>query len=256
MSLPITLASATPSLCSDRTLELVHPALLARREVVLAELGGRGLGAVAGALQRAGASVRQVPDLAAARREASLSGPATVLVIDATGRTQQVLTALKGLSRQEAVLLLSSTATSAERTALLSGGADYVLSGASPAEVIAVLDAVLRRGGQDNLITPPTDMHCGDLGVRLSHRTASRGGVHLRLTALEFDLLAYFVRHTGQALSRQRLLAEVWGHDIGGLETVTVHVRRLRMKIETDPARPARLQTIWGVGYRLVPGSE
>lgn len=256
MSLPITLAAAPTSSRTDWTIDLVRPALLAGRHVVLADLGGRGLVPVVGALQRAGASVRVVTDLAGARREAALSGPAAVLVVDATARTGQVLTALKALSRQEAVLLMSMTATSAERIQLLRGGADYVLVGTAPEEVVAVLAAVLRRSGNGAMTAPPTELHCGDLSVHLPTRTVSCGGRYLGLTALEFDLLAYFVRHCGQALCRQRLLADVWGHDIGGLETVTVHVRRLRLKIEADPSRPVRLQTVWGVGYRMVQGGE
>ncbi len=254
MSVQIMPVAAPTSAPSDWSIDVVRPGLLARREVVLADASGRGLGPVTGALQRAGASVRVVTDLTGARREATLTGPGTALVVDASGRTRQVLTALKALSQQAAVLLLSTTATRAERIELLRGGADYVLSCAAPDEVVAVLAAVLRRSEHGNLISPPTDLHCGDLSVHLSTRTASRGGTHLALTALEFDLLAYFVRHTGQAMCRQRLLADVWGHDIGGLETVTVHVRRLRLKIEPDASRPVRLQTVWGVGYRMVPG--
>ncbi|MDQ3611589.1 MAG: response regulator transcription factor, partial [Actinomycetota bacterium] len=253
MSLPITLAAAPTPRRSDWAIDLVRPALLARREVVLADLGRRGLGQLAGALQRAGASVRVVTDLAGARREATLSGPTAALVVDATARTRQVLTALEALSRQPAVLVLSTTATSAERIELLRGGADCVLSRTSPEEVVAVLDAVLRRSERGDVMRQPAELHCGDLSVHLRTRTALCGGVYLALTALEFDLLAYFIRHTGQALCRQQLLADVWGHDIGGLDTVTVHVRRLRLKIEADPTRPLLLQTVWGVGYRMVP---
>jgi DNA-binding response OmpR family regulator len=92
--------------------------------------------------------------------------------------------------------------------------------------------------------------------VHLPTRQGTCGGRLLSLTALEFDLLAYFIAHAGEALGRERLLADVWGYDIGGLETVTVHVRRLRKKIESDPSRPLMLETVWGVGYRLALGAD
>jgi len=71
------------------------------------------------------------------------------------------------------------------------------------------------------------------------------------LTTKEFDLLSCFVRHSGKALKRDRLLAEVWGYTVGEASTVTVHVRRLRSKVEADPNRPELIQTVWGVGYRF-----
>lgn len=89
-----------------------------------------------------------------------------------------------------------------------------------------------------------------------AHQDGCGCGRCLTLTALEFGLLAYFMTKAGQALTRERLLADVWGYDVGGLDTVTVHVRRLRMKIEVDPSRPALLRTVWGTGYRLEAGTD
>jgi DNA-binding response OmpR family regulator len=121
------------------------------------------------------------------------------------------------------------------------------------AEVVAVLSAVLRRSAAALSEPAPDLLTVGDLQLHLSARLATAGGAGLRLTSLEFDLLAYFAHRPGQSLTRQRLLCDVWGYDVGGLDTVTVHVRRLRTKIEHDPSRPVRLQTVWGVGYRLGP---
>ncbi|MBA3798851.1 MAG: winged helix-turn-helix transcriptional regulator [Geodermatophilaceae bacterium] len=95
----------------------------------------------------------------------------------------------------------------------------------------------------------------GEIRLHLLQRTATTALRTLALTPLEFDLLAYFVAHIGEALSRDRLLENVWGYDIGGRDTVTVHIRRLRQKIEADPSRPTLLQTVWGIGYRLNPNS-
>lgn len=93
----------------------------------------------------------------------------------------------------------------------------------------------------------------GDLVLDPEERTVTRSGRALRLTAREFDLLRYLVTHPDVVLSREDLLREVWGWSFGDQSTVTVHVRRLREKVETDPRRPARLLTVWGVGYRWEP---
>ncbi|MGW7359088.1 winged helix-turn-helix domain-containing protein, partial [Streptomyces sp. NPDC054802] len=82
-------------------------------------------------------------------------------------------------------------------------------------------------------------------------RRAVKDGRELALTLREFDLLAHLMRHPGQAIGRERLMQEVWGWEFGDLSTVTVHVRRLRGKIEDDPGQPKLIQTVWGVGYRF-----
>lgn len=89
------------------------------------------------------------------------------------------------------------------------------------------------------------------LTVDPSSRRAAKDGVELALTLREFDLLAFFLRHPGRAYAREDLMREVWGWDFGDLSTVTVHVRRLRGKVEDDPAHPRLIQTVWGVGYRF-----
>ena len=90
----------------------------------------------------------------------------------------------------------------------------------------------------------------GNLRLLMSARQATLDGAELSLTTREFDLLAFFIAHPGVAYSRTDLLEKVWGWDFGDQSTVTVHVRRLREKIERDPAKPARVATVWGVGYR------
>lgn len=148
------------------------------------------------------------------------------------------------------MLLVSADATAAERIHLLRCGADHVLAAPEPEELVAVLAAVLRRADVQPLVRVPELLSSGALSVHLPTRAGTCGGRLLSLTALEFDLLACFIAHAGEALGRGRL-ADVWGYDIGGLETVTVHVRRLRKKIEQHPSRPLMLQTVWGIGYRL-----
>ena len=94
----------------------------------------------------------------------------------------------------------------------------------------------------------------GDLVVRPQLRTVERAGVALDLTTKEFDLLVFLASHPRQVFSRQQLLDAVWGYDyFGDASTVTVHIRRLREKVEADPAEPLRLKTVWGVGYKFEP---
>ena len=92
--------------------------------------------------------------------------------------------------------------------------------------------------------------------MRISSRTrvVEREGVDLRLTAREFDLLLFLARHAGQVFSREQLMDAVWDFDFAGDPgTVTVHMRRLREKVEEDPSRPRYLKTVWGVGYKFEP---
>jgi len=122
----------------------------------------------------------------------------------------------------------------------------------SPRELAARVRTVLRRS------TPRAEVEkrlsFGDVELELSTREAHRGGLEVRLTAKEFDLLWFLASHPRRVFSRDQLMASVWGYtaalDTG---TVTVHVRRLRKKLERDPSQPQHLQTVWGVGYRLVP---
>jgi len=147
------------------------------------------------------------------------------------------------------VVMLTARGEVADRIVGLEVGADdYVLKPFSPREVVLRVDSVLRRSRGER--SAPARMRDGDLVVDTTARSASLRGDILALTNREFDLLAFLVEHAGQAFSRDELLRQVWGWEIGDRSTVTVHVRRLRAKVEPDPARPRRLRTVWGVGYR------
>jgi two-component system response regulator ResD len=91
----------------------------------------------------------------------------------------------------------------------------------------------------------------GSVALDTAARVATRDGVGLPLTTREFDLLAFLMAHPGRAFSRAELMQHVWGWTFGDQSTVTVHVRRLREKIEDDPTSPALIKTVWGIGYRL-----
>jgi len=133
------------------------------------------------------------------------------------------------------------------------GADDYVTKPFSPRELAARVQAVLRRAKS----LPGADaemLRYGALRINARTRVVDREGVDLRLTAREFDLLLYLARNAGQVFSRDQLLDAVWDYDFAGdAGTVTVHMRRLREKIEEDPARPRYLKTVWGVGYKFEP---
>ncbi len=154
------------------------------------------------------------------------------------------------------VIMLTARGDEEDRVLGLELGADdYVVKPFSPRELTARVRAVLRRavatGVPDGLGVAVVEH--GDVRVDVAAREVELGGQLVILTAREFDLLAYLVRHPRKAMSREELLERVWGYTFGDTATVTVHVRRLREKIETDPSTPRHLLTVWGVGYRWDP---
>lgn len=152
------------------------------------------------------------------------------------------------------VIMLTALGEEADRLCGLELGADdYVTKPFSPRELVLRVQSVLRRVSGPAPVDTGEPMRAGELLIDPSARQALRAGVPLALTVREFDLLTFLVRHPRRAFSRPELLEQVWGYSIGDLSTVTVHVRRLREKVEADPARPARIVTVWGIGYRFEP---
>jgi DNA-binding response OmpR family regulator len=150
------------------------------------------------------------------------------------------------------IVMLTALGEEEDRVLGLELGADdYVTKPFSPRELVLRVASVLRRfrelPARDLGIGPVLD---GELRVDIPGRRASLAGKELALTVREFDLLAFLVRRPGQVFTRAELLERVWGWDFGDQSTVTVHVRRLREKIEDDPTKPTRIATVWGVGYR------
>ena len=154
------------------------------------------------------------------------------------------------------VIMLTARGEEADRIVGLELGADdYVSKPFSPRELTARIKAVLRRAGG-----PVADsggeaalLRAGSLEVDTVAHEARRDGELVSLTSREFDLLVHLMRHPRRAFRREQLLEQVWGFAYGDTSTVTVHVRRLREKVETDPAAPRHVGTVWGVGYRFEP---
>jgi DNA-binding response OmpR family regulator len=148
------------------------------------------------------------------------------------------------------VLMLTALTDEEARVAGLEAGADdYVCKPFSPRELVLRIRSLLRRMRADPAPLPHL-LRDGDLHFDLTTRQLLLAGHTVSLTTREHDLLAFLMRHPDVAFTRQQLLEKVWGWSHGDLSTVTVHVRRLREKVEHDAGVPKRLQTVFGVGYR------
>jgi two-component system, OmpR family, response regulator ResD len=207
-------------------------------------------------LQRAGYRTAIAADGAQALEAASERRP-DLVVLDLMLPRIGGLDVMRRLREQDhdrmPIILLTAKGEESDRIIGLRLGADdYVVKPFSPAELVARIDAVLRRvdvpAGQGEAI------EVGDLVVDPSSRRVLVSGVEAQLTGREFDLLLFFIMHPGQVFSRNQLMDAVWQYSFyTDTSTVTVHLRRLRAKIETDPAEPRHLQTVWGIGYRFQP---
>jgi two-component system response regulator ResD len=205
-------------------------------------------------LTRAGYETRVAMDGIQALEEADAWGP-DLIVLDLMLPGLDGLEVLRRLravdKRGVAVILLTARGEPSDRiTGLRMGADDYVAKPFSPAELIARIDAVLRRVDSAPESEPP--LVFGDLEIDPQSRKVSVTGATPSLTQREFDLLLFLARHPGVVFTRSQLMDQVWQFSFyTDTATVTVHIRRLRAKIEPDPAHPSYIETVWGVGYRF-----
>jgi DNA-binding response OmpR family regulator len=205
-------------------------------------------------LEREGYSTLQAGDGDEAKRLLELDVPSLV-VLDLMLPGINGLALCRWLRTRSTVpvIMLTARGEEADRIVGLELGADdYVTKPFSPRELVARVKTVLRRAEPESRLEERLTV--GELDIDASSREVVRSGEVLRLTAKEFDLLWFLASHPRRVFSRAQLMDRVWGYaaafDTG---TVTVHIRRLREKIELDPSRPRHLETVWGVGYRLSP---
>jgi DNA-binding response OmpR family regulator len=169
----------------------------------------------------------------------------------------EVYRRLLGAEGRVPLIMLTARGEEEDRIVGLSMGADdYVVKPFSPRELVARVGAVLRRAGEDTSAgTQERTLAFDELEIDPNTREVTVRGAPVTLTAREFDLLYYLASQPKRVFTRDQLMEEVWGYTFAAeTSTVTVHVRRLREKVEADPAQPRYLQTVWGVGYRFGGG--
>ncbi|RLV54886.1 DNA-binding response regulator [Aeromicrobium phragmitis] len=149
------------------------------------------------------------------------------------------------------IIMVSAKDTEVDKVVGLELGADdYVTKPYSPRELVARIRAVLRRGGVEEAEESPT-LQVGTVRMDVDRHIVTVDGVEVRFPLKEFELLEFFLRNPGRVLTRGQLIDRVWGADyVGDTKTLDVHVKRLRAKIEPDPAHPTTLTTVRGLGYK------
>ncbi|HLE28355.1 MAG TPA: response regulator transcription factor [Anaerolineales bacterium] len=155
-------------------------------------------------------------------------------------------------SRVPIIMLTAKGETSDRIRGLDSGADDYLAKPFSPQELVSRVKAVLRRTNENAATMAGQALEFEGLRIDPTSHTVTLDGQTVPLTAKEFDLLWFFARHPRQVFTRTQLLDRVWGYEFfGDPSTVTVHIRRLREKIERDPSQPRYILTVWGVGYKF-----
>jgi DNA-binding response OmpR family regulator len=185
--------------------------------------------------------------------ERALAAPPDLLVLDLMLPGIDGLEVFRRLRERAPVPTIMLTARGGEDERVLGlelGADDYLAKPFSPRELIARVHAVLRRAGAP-VAVHPTVLRAGEVELDAPAHQVTVSGRPAALTVREFELLAFLMQRPGVAFRREELLEHVWGYTFGDTSTVTVHVRRLREKIERDPADPRLIRTVWGVGYRF-----
>ncbi len=206
-------------------------------------------------LEREGYLVKEAADGYEALRIIQDDSPALIVLdlmlpgIDGLSLTQHLR-----LDRQIPIIMLTAKSEDSDRIRGLDLGADdYITKPFNPQEVASRVRAVLRRSDSATTSTKKKSIQTGILSIDPVARNVKVNSRDIVLTAKEFDLLWHFALHPEQVFTRAQLLAQVWGDELyTDPSTVTVHIRRLREKIEVDPSQPQQIMTVWGVGYKFV----
>ena len=164
----------------------------------------------------------------------------------------EVCRRIRATGSKMGIIMLTAKSQEIDKvTGLMTGADDYVTKPFSPAELTARVDALIRRLGVDEDEKTSVEIVSGPFVLNTRNRTLEKNGTRLKLTQIEYLLMKLFMEIPGRAMSREDILAAVWGGDFSGeLKTVDVNIRRLRIKIESDPTEPEFLTTVWGYGYK------
>lgn len=164
----------------------------------------------------------------------------------------EVCRRIRATGSKMGIIMLTAKSQEIDKvTGLMTGADDYVTKPFSPAELTARVDALIRRLGIDDVEKSVPELTSGPFVLNTRNRTLEKNGQRLKLTQIEYLLMKLFMENPGKAMSREDILTSVWGGEFTGeLKTVDVNIRRLRMKIESDPTEPEYLTTVWGYGYK------
>ena len=164
----------------------------------------------------------------------------------------EVCRRIRATGSKMGIIMLTAKSQEIDKvTGLMTGADDYVTKPFSPAELTARVDALIRRLGVDDDEKSSVEITSGPFVLNTRNRTLEKNGQRLKLTQIEYLLMKLFMENPGKAMSREDILSAVWGGDFSGeLKTVDVNIRRLRIKIESDPTEPEYLTTVWGYGYK------
>jgi two-component system response regulator RegX3 len=204
-------------------------------------------------LRREGYEVFIAADGNAALAEFDKHGPDLVLLdlmLPGISGTE-VCRIIRGKSTVPIIMLTAKDGEVDKVVGLELGADDYVTKPFSSRELLARVRAVLRRNGEQDELLPAT-IEAGSVRIDIERHVVSVRGEHVTMPLKEFDLLEFLVRNSGRVLTRNQLIDRVWGADyVGDTKTLDVHIKRLRAKIEIDPAHPSHIQTVRGLGYKF-----
>ena len=210
-------------------------------------------------LRREGYDVALAADGAEALQIAQEWAP-DLVVLDLMLPEMDGLEVCRELRRETQVPIIMLTARGEETDRVVGlelGADDYMVKPFSPRELVARVKSVLRRASSGPAQAPGGTLRFDDLTINPQTRAVTVGGKEANLTAKEFDLLLFLATHPGQVFTRAQLMDQVWDYTYAAdYSTVTVHIRRLREKIEVDPMRSRHIKTVWGVGYKFEGGEQ